>query len=146
MRDAIKKFYSAMGGLQFVKFVLIGLFNTIVGYGLYAAGIYFLTLNYLVSSVLANSIAVVIAFLLHKFFTFRSKGDIKKEFARFLTVNLLMTLLNLGVLSLCKEILDIDAYMAGLVALVITGVVSFVCNKWWSFRARRHSAEGEGAL
>jgi putative flippase GtrA len=77
---------SGAEGRQFLRYLLVGAWNTAFGYGTYAGLTWALTdrvpYAYMVAYVLANVIAITSAFLLYKAFVFRTKGNALREFLR----------------------------------------------------------------
>jgi putative flippase GtrA len=76
--------------MQFLRYVLVGGFNTVFGYGLFALlnwlfkglGPY----SYMYAAVLANPIAITLNFLGYKWFVFRTHGNYMAEWFRCLGV------------------------------------------------------------
>ncbi len=69
--------------VKLLKFTLVGLLNTIVGYGINFVALNILKLSFGVAGVLNYTLASIMSFFLNKYFTFKSKGDIRKEAIRF---------------------------------------------------------------
>ena len=63
---------------QFARYVLVGGFNTVFGYGLFALLNWLFTglvsYSYMYAAALANIIAITVAFLGYKWFVFRTRG------------------------------------------------------------------------
>jgi putative flippase GtrA len=126
-----------------VKFVLVGLWNTIFGY------LVFFLLDtvfeeiftkryfaYMSAMTLGQIIATVNAFIFHRYFTFRSntKGkDIFFEFFRFCLTYVITFSLSLLVLPFIVEIFNIHPRISGAIAILITAVVSYFGHSRFSF-------------
>jgi len=70
---------------QFARFLAVGGFNTLFGYGLFALLNWSLTpvpYGYLWATILANLIAITVAFLGYKWFVFRTRGNYLREWIR----------------------------------------------------------------
>ena len=99
-----------------VRFVLVGGVNTVLGYGLFA--LFELTIapavGYLGCLFIAYAIATVVAFVLHRRFTFRvgGTGNVIVDFLRFSVVYLITLALNIALMGLVL-ILGIAHYLAG---------------------------------
>ncbi len=120
-----------------VRFLLVGGINTLVGYGLFALFQWSLgrSIGYLGSLVASYAIATVIAFSLHRKFTFRVRsGQPFIDFARYAGVTAISLLLNAGILALFVEVAHWNPYFAQALSLITTTVVSYVGHKWFSFR------------
>ncbi|MCI5634707.1 MAG: GtrA family protein [Alphaproteobacteria bacterium] len=72
-----------------LHFLLVGIWNTVFGIGLYTAAVLWLgQRHYLWLSLIVGFIAVVQAYLCHKFFVFKTQGHYLTEFVKFYTVYL----------------------------------------------------------
>jgi putative flippase GtrA len=115
-----------------VRFLIVGVVNTIVGYGLFA--VFLLFFPYLVSLYLSYAVAVSLAFVLHRRFTFRVRGNVLVDFVRFVGVYVVSLAVNTVVLPVLVELVGLHPLVAQGVALVITTLISYVGHKWFSFR------------
>jgi len=121
-----------------VRFVLVGGTNTVVGYGLFV--VFELTigrsLGYLVSLYLSYLIAVALAFVLHRRFTFRvsGTGNALLDFVRFAGVYVVTLLINTAALPLLVELVGLVPVVAQAIVVVVTTVVSYFGHRFFSFR------------
>lgn len=127
-------------GDERVRFVLVGAVNTVVGYGLFVAielafGRY---TGYLISLYLSYAIATVIAFGLHRRYTFRviGKGGMLLDFLRFQGVNLAALLVNTVALPLLVELAQFQPIFAQALIVIITTLISYLGHKFFSFSRR----------
>jgi putative flippase GtrA len=74
--------------IQFFRFCLVGVFNTLVGLLLMYL-LYFVGLNYWLTTFIGNLVGVLISFLLNKHFTFRHRGEFRKTMGPFILVSLI---------------------------------------------------------
>jgi len=79
---------------QRVAFLLVGCFNTVLGWALFAVaqsliGVHLGRFGYMLSLFLSYAVAIFCAFLLHRTFVFRVRGRFWLDLARFTMVNLL---------------------------------------------------------
>jgi putative flippase GtrA len=115
-----------------VRFLVVGGVNTLVGYGFFALILLFA--GYLVSLYLSYAVAVSVAFVLHRRFTFRVSGNVAVDFARFVGVYVVSLAVNTAVLPLLVEVAGFHPLAAQAIALLITTLISYVGHKWFSFR------------
>ena len=115
-----------------VRFLIVGGINTAVGYGFFA--LFLLFSGYLASLYLSYAVAVSVAFVLHRRFTFRVSGNVAVDFVRFVGVYVISLAIDTAVLPLLVEVVGLHALVAQAIALVITTVISYVGHKWFSFR------------
>jgi putative flippase GtrA len=118
-----------------VRFLIVGVINTVVGYGLFA--VFLLFFGYLVSLYLSYAVAVSLAFVLHRRFTFRVRGNVLIDFVRFVGVYVVSLAVNSVVLPVLVELVGMHPLVAQGVALVITTLISYFGHKWFSFRRSR---------
>ena len=132
---------------QRVRFLMVGGFNTVFGYALFV--LFELTfgkhVGYLVSLYLSYAIAIVVAFFLHRHFTYRvaGTGNIFLDFARFTSVYIVSLAINSVALPLLVEIGGLAPILAQVFVVGITTVVSYFGHKLFSFRRRAVTAEGD---
>ena len=132
---------------QFVRYILVGGFNTVFGYGVFALLNWLTrglgTYNYLYAAVLGNLIAITVAFLGYKWFVFRTRGNYLVEYIRCFGVYGSSALIGLAGLSILVPILrrnlhhpEQAPYIAAALLTMVTMVFSFLGHKKISFRGR----------
>ena len=123
--------------IQFVKFGIVGLSNTLISYVVYVAGVRF-GMHYLLASILGFVIRVLNSFYWNNKYVF---GQGKEE--RNLLKTLLKTFMAYAftglvlaniLLYIWVDILGISEYLGPLINLVVTVPLNFVINKLWAFR------------
>ena len=117
---------------RFVKFIFVGILNTIVGYGTYALLIFF-GFNYIISSTVSTIVGVINSFILNKKITFSDKGINKKTPFKFISVYLLSYFIGLFNLSIFIKKLGFNPYLAGFINLFITTLISWFGHRYFSF-------------
>ena len=80
-----------------VKFLLVGVINTIVGYGVMFGAYNLLHLDYWVSSAANYIIGSICSFLLNKYFTFQARKFSVAELVRFIVCILVCYLVGYGI-------------------------------------------------
>jgi putative flippase GtrA len=136
---------TAQSTWQLVRFVIVGGWNTVFGYGVFAGANYLLADRlphaYMVASVIANILAISMAYLGHKFVTFRTRGNYLREYLRFYLVYGVTALIGLALLPLVVALLGTVVanrahvpYIAQAILLPIGVLLSFVGHKRFSFR------------
>jgi putative flippase GtrA len=144
----IGKLTSHIPPAQFSRYLLVGLWNTAVGYGSYAGFTVLLTPHiahaYIVASVVANFLTITVAFLAYKWFVFKTKGNYLREWLRCVTVYggaaLLGTLLLPLLVFALRHLTRFDAsapYIAGAALLGLSAIISFLGHKNFSFAGSR---------
>lgn len=118
-----------------LHFLLVGIWNTVFSIGLYTAAVIWLgQRHYLWLSLIIGFIAVVQAYLCHKFFVFKTQGHYLTEFVKFYTVYLVSAPIGLGLMYICVDILQISAVYANILVTGVITIFSFIGHNWFSFR------------
>jgi putative flippase GtrA len=131
--------------LQFVRYILVGGFNTVFGYGLFAILNWWFrglgSYSYMYAAVLANFIAISVAFLGYKWFVFRTRGNYLIEWIGCFGVYGSSALIGVVALPILVPILrhhlrhpEQASYIAAAVMTIVTVLVRFVGHKNISFR------------
>lgn len=144
----IRRLTSHIPPEQFGRYLLVGIFNTLFGYGDYAALTAMLTPHvphaYILASVIAAPVNLTVAYLGYKWFVFRTHGNYLREWGRCFVVY--GSAMALGVILLPPVVylvrvstgLDRAApYVGGALLMGFTVIYSFLGHKHFSFRARR---------
>jgi putative flippase GtrA len=137
---------------ELVRYILVGGFNAVFGYGVFALlnwGLRGLgSYSYMYAAVLANVIAITVAFLGYKWFVFRTRGNYLIEWIRCVGVYGTSMLIGLAGLPILVTILrprlrspGSASYIAAAMMTVVTVGFSFLGHKNISFRQRMTSTE-----
>ena len=124
-----------------VRFILVGGVNTGVAYLLFLAFEAAFGGRYLLSLVLSYVFATLLAFALHRRFTFGVSGRdrLVADFLRFESVYVVMFAVNAALLLLFIELAGWPSWLAQAVIVVITTVGSYLAHKFFTFTRRRSS-------
>ncbi len=126
------------------RFFLVGIWNTIFGYlafvGLDILFTFFFSKRYLAymsAAILSNILAIINAYVFHKYITFKSNARGKAiivEFARFCSTYLLSMVLGLILLPFLVEVMGIEPKISGALLIPITVIISYLAHSRYSFR------------
>jgi putative flippase GtrA len=142
-----KRLTSHIPPRQFARYLVVGAFNTLMGFGTFAAMTRLLEplgrQSYLLANFLASILNITVAFFLHKRFAFRSKGNWRREYVRYLGVYASSMALGLILLPVVVTALrwafgwERQAPYIGAALLTVFGVIyNFIGNMRYSFRDR----------
>jgi putative flippase GtrA len=131
---------------QFGRYLLVGAWNTLFGYGLFAALTALLDPivphSYIPACAIANLLNVTVSYLGYKWFVFKTQGNYLREWARCFVVYsgaiaMSVILLPILVLTIRRGTPFIHAapYIAGAVLTAGIMVYSFLGHRKFSFRA-----------
>ena len=128
-----------------IKFVLVGIWNTIFGYAVFVgfdilfalcfAKRYF---AYMLAVVLSSILSILNAYIFHKFVTFRSSVRgiaIITEFLRFSSTYIVSFLLGLILLPIFVELFHLDPKIAAALIIPITTIISYFGHFMFSFKS-----------
>lgn len=121
---------------QPIRFLVTGGWNTAFAYISLAVLYYFLSnkMHYMAILVLSGVINITNAYICHKFFVFRTKGDYIKEYLRYYVVYSVPMAIGLVSFPFCLEVLKMNFYVTQAVLTFITVIISYFGHKHVSFR------------
>lgn len=124
-----------------VRFVIVGGVNTVVAYVLFVVFEWVTGGAYLLSLAVAYLLATLLAFVLHRRYTFGVSGreSVVVDFLRFEGVYVVMFTVNAALLFVFVTLAAWPSWIAQAVIVVITTVLSYVGHKFFSFRRRERS-------
>ena len=115
---------------QLIKFLIVGVLNTIVGYSLYAFFIY-VGINYV--------LAIFFSTILGVLFNFKTIGKLVFEnndnslLTKFILAYIVTFIINVSIVTGLRSV-GYNDYNAGLVAVIISAAISFVLAKYFVFK------------
>jgi putative flippase GtrA len=133
MIDLFKRIVSR----QFIKFCLIGLETTIFTYLIFIILLYFLSVNYLISSGIGFLAGILLGFIFNKLYTFESERKNIQTFPKYLLIYSFSLAVNLLGLKMFVEHFMIPSIIANIFMLPITTIINFFGTKILAFKDRR---------
>lgn len=136
-----------------ILYVLVGGWNTVLGYGLFAL-LYHLLHDVagvapipgsMAALVVASAIGIANNYVLYRTIVFRSHGTLRRELPRFLAVYLVALAVNLVALPLALHELPFNVYAMQAVYTVVVVVATYVANKYFSFAPAPGGGQGPDA-
>jgi putative flippase GtrA len=133
---------------QFSRYTLVGIWNTVFGYGAYAGLTALFTPRvahgYILAAVVSSFFGITVAFLAYKWFVFKTKGNYLREWLRCFVVYGSTTLIGIVLLPLlvfaCRRFVGLEAsapYVGGAAITGLTVIVSFLGHRHFSFAGSR---------
>ena len=127
------------------RYLVVGGFNTALCYALFVAAEMSVgrVIGYLGSLYLSYTLAIVIAFSLHRRFTFRANGtgSVVVDFFRFTSVHIVALVVNTVALPVLVEFAGVPSMLAQAGIVAVTTVVSYFGHKLFSFRRAGQSSD-----
>ncbi|MGO4185780.1 GtrA family protein [Paenibacillus sp. MCAF9] len=124
-----------------MKFIVVGILNTIVGFSVFYLSLEVFHFNYLVSLVISHIIGVTNSYLWNKSWTFNIRYHSFSMVLKFGLTYLLTFIINSALLVLLVEIFKQNPVISQLFSMVITTAISFVGQKYWSFKVKIMESE-----
>ena len=118
---------------HFYKYLLVGVINTIVGYGVIFSLMY-LGISPEISNITGYGIGISVSYLLNKTYTFKSKTHPKKEFPKFVFSLLIAYGLNFLTLILCIRVFNINPYISQVLSGGVYTISGFLLSKYFAFK------------
>jgi putative flippase GtrA len=109
----------------FIRFIVIGIINTIFGYSVFSVFI-FLELHYSLASLLSTVAGIIFNFKSIGSYVFKNKNN--SLFLKFVLVYVIVYLINLLLLKILST-LGLNYYLSGALVLLPLAIISFVLNK-----------------
>lgn len=157
---------------QFVKFGLVGAFNTLLSYGIYNLCYYAFNTGVHIANIVGFIISVLSAYLLQSKFVFKQEEGSEKRvwwkvlIKTYISYSFTGLLLTELLLLLWMNVIDISQYLGGacgwlagfgivftpkdlaaslapLLNMVVTIPTNFIINKFWAYRSKRLPDQGE---
>ena len=120
---------------QFLKFIIVGLFSTIINYGLFYLLLKMANINYLISSSCGFIAGVFGGFYLNKNWTYNDKNNKSNSLLwKYFSLYLTSLLISLIFLKITVDYSGLNAEIANLLAIIITTCVNFIGTKFMVFK------------
>ncbi len=135
------------GIIQFIKFGIVGVSNTMISYLIYVAVIFLCEAfdiwqkaDYIVATVISFALSVLWAFYWNKRFVFELDGTKKNILLALLKTYISYSFSGLFLKSLLSvfwvEIMNVSKFLVPFLCLIITVPVNFLLNKFWAFKKK----------
>lgn len=120
---------------HFLKFLFVGVLNTVVGYGVYFLFVYF-GFHYSIALLISHPVGVIHSYFWNKYWTFSDKKNTSNEPYKFVAVYLVTFGVNLFLLFCFVDVIGFSPKIGGLIALSLVTIISFFGHKYWSFKSK----------
>jgi len=137
MENGQKKAKLAETFIQFIKFNIVGLFNTAFTYGVYSLSVY-ISGNHFLAVCIDYTIGIATSFVLNKHITFKNKEKITASMIFKMILSYVPSfLLNLLSLYVLIDQLKWNKYLAQLITVFFIAYISFFLQKKFVFHKNR---------
>jgi putative flippase GtrA len=130
-----------------VKFVVIGIYNTLFGYAVFA-GLHLALphVNYMLVLIVSRELSVVSAFIAYRLFVFKVKGPIVPDFLRFWMVYSGALVINLIALPLLVQVAGLNVLVAQAITVTFMVISTWIGHNHFSFRRSGEERDPETVL
>jgi putative flippase GtrA len=119
--------------MQLLKYLVVGLLNTLVGYGIFFILVHFLQVTPEIANAISYILALSLAFMLNKIYVFRDDVVISRAISKFLLAFTLAFSINQLVLIFFYRFLGFTAEISQLPAMLSYTLFFYVLNKHFVF-------------
>lgn len=130
---SISDHFKQLLNLRFIRFLAVGIVNTIFGYSVYALFL-FLNMHYALASFFSTVLGILFNFKTIGTLVFKSHDN--SLIGRFFLTYAIVYLLNLLFLRISSQF-HIDLYLAGAVLTVPMAIISYILNKKFVFGVKK---------
>lgn len=126
-----------------LRFIVTGGWNTAFAY-ISLALLYYLfskTIHYMVIMVFATIVNITNAYICHKLFVFKTKGNVIKEYLRYYVVYSVPIGIGFIFFPVCIEVLKMNFYVAQALLTFITMFIAYFGHKHVSFKGNNKREE-----
>lgn len=120
--------------IQFIKFGIVGVSNTLISLLIYYVLIYF-NINYVIANTIGFVVSVLNAYYWNNKYVFNKsdKGNLKPLIKTFTSYGITFVLSTV-LLIIMVDYLNISQILAPILNLIITIPLNFMLNKFWAFK------------
>jgi len=129
-----KREIKKIGIKKIKRFLLVGIVNAISGYTLIILFYTLLNLNFYLSNFIGYLFGLMISFILNKKFVFNAQGKILAPFIKFIFSFFLSYFLNIFIFYICSEFINLNYYLALLIASCFYSISFFITCNYFTFK------------
>ena len=139
----IKNIISIYFSREFLSFLTVGLFNTLIGYLSIMILLNFFKIDYWYSTLIGNSLGAIVSYFLNKKITFKSNNSNTKSFFKFIILIMFCYCLSYGLSYLIsynlpnylgiKTTINIIENIAVIVGMTLYTITNFLGQKYFVF-------------
>jgi putative flippase GtrA len=130
--------------MQFVKFGVVGVSNTLISFAVYTLLLKAFGVWYVAASGIGFAVGAVNGFMWNRAWTFKGHVGDALTPVRWFVVQTAGLLLNLGLVYLFVDGAGLDELVGQAVTIAIVTVTTFFANRAWTFRGHGEALLAEG--
>lgn len=119
-----------------IKYLFVGVANTLVGLGTIYLAMYFLRLEIVQANALGYSVGILLSFALNKAWTFNSNDHVIYSFLRYLLVLAVAYIANLATVLFSNSHFGLNPYVAQALGIIPYTAIGFMGSRYFAFRTQ----------
>jgi len=120
------------------RYVLAGLINTAVGYGVFLFLVYFISLSAYYANAIGYFFGLCTAFILNKYFVFNTTHTSIEHLFKFVISFFIAYAINVLILFICLNILNLSPAVGQIFAMFFYTISFYILNKFLVFRKKNN--------
>ncbi len=121
---------------NFIGYATIGIVNSILGYSIIFASMYFFKLSPELSNFIGYGIGIFTAYILNRNFNFKSNVNFFKGYLKFLSSMIVSYLLNLLTVAVSFRIFKINPYLSQIFGGIVYFITGYSFSKFYVFKQK----------
>jgi len=123
--------------MTLIRYLLVGVVNTLVGLGTIYFAMYFLQLEIVQANVLGYSVGILVSFTLNKTWTFNSSDHVVSSFLRYLLVLAVAYAANLATVLYTNSFFGLNPYIAQALGIIPYTAIGFLGSRYFVFYTQK---------
>lgn len=119
---------------QFVRFLVVGVANTLVGLSVIFAAKYFLEVRDVLANAIGYAVGICVSYTLNSRWTFAYQGNWVSAVAKFLVATVIAYAANLLTVVAAIDLLNLNTYLAQAMGMPVYTVTAYLASRYIVFR------------
>lgn len=119
--------------MQFIKFGIVGVSNTIITFAIYSLLVYF-NINYIIANIIGYCAGIANSFVWNSKWVFKKNSSNSTILFKFIIVNLIVLCITTYSLFILVNTFGINKYLSQIITIILGMIINFILNKIWTFK------------
>jgi glycosyltransferase involved in cell wall biosynthesis len=120
----------------FIRYLIVGVANTLIGLGIIYLTMYFLQLDLVHANMIGYSVGILVSFVLNKSWTFKSQSHVVSSFLRYLLVLAIAYIANLETVLYANSHFALNPYISQALGIIPYTLLGFIGGRYFAFPAQ----------
>jgi len=125
--------------MTLLRYLLVGVVNTLVGLGVIYFAMYYLHFQVVPANAIGYAVGILVSFALNKTWTFSSLDHVGYSFLRYLLVLAIAYVVNLATVLSASSHFDLNPYIAQALGIFPYTVIGFLGSRYFAFRTQKNT-------